>query len=126
MNRKSKYRYYELFCFNIIFTRFSTGGYKVGALHVERILMEHPDIKEVAVCGVDDITWGQKVGAVISLEDSSSTLSLEELRKWAKEKLPKYAIPSLLHVMDTLPRSVGGTVNKKELVDVAFPISTIH
>ena len=49
-----------------------------------------------------------------------------QLRKWAKEKLPKYAIPSMLHVMDTLPRSVGGTVNKKELVDVAFPISTIH
>ena len=42
--------------------------------------MEHPDIKEVAVCGVDDITWGQKVGAVISLEDSSSTLSLEEVK----------------------------------------------
>ena len=61
------------------FSNSSTGGYKVGALHVERILMEHPDIKEVAVCGVDDITWGQKVGAVISLEDSSSTLSLEQV-----------------------------------------------
>ena len=58
---------------------YSTGGYKVGALHVERILMEHPDIKEVAICGVDDITWGQKVGAVVSLEDSSSTLELEEV-----------------------------------------------
>ena len=57
----------------------STGGYKVGALHVERILMEHPDIKEVAVCGVDDMTWGQRVGAVISLEDSSTTLTLEEV-----------------------------------------------
>ena len=49
-----------------------------------------------------------------------------QLRKWAKEKLPKYAIPSMLKVMETLPRSVGGTVNKKELVEVAFPISTIH
>jgi hypothetical protein len=49
-----------------------------------------------------------------------------QLRKWAKVKLPKYAIPSMLNVMETLPRSVGGTVNKKELVEVAFPISTIH
>ena len=59
---------------------FSTGGYKVGALHVERILMEHPQIREVAVCGVDDLTWGQKVAAVVSLEDSSQTLTLEEVR----------------------------------------------
>ena len=60
---------------------FSTGGYKVGALHVERILIEHPQIREVAVCGVDDLTWGQKVGAVVSLEDSSQTLELEDVSK---------------------------------------------
>ena len=80
-NRKSffKGRYYELVCFNIININFSTGGYKVGALHVERILMEHPNIREVAVCGVDDLTWGQKVGAVVSLEDSTQTLKLEEV-----------------------------------------------
>ena len=48
-------------------------------MHVERVLMEHPKIKEVAVCGVDDLTWGQKVGAVVSLEDSSQTLELEEV-----------------------------------------------
>ena len=65
--------------FNMIYTRFSTGGYKVGALHVERILMEHPTIREVAVCGVDDLTGGQKVGAVVSLEDSTQPLKLEEV-----------------------------------------------
>ena len=58
---------------------FSTGGYKVGALVVERVLMEHPQIREVAVCGVDDLTWGQKVGAVVSLEDSSQDLTLEDV-----------------------------------------------
>ena len=41
--------------------------------------MEHPNIREVAVCGVDDLTWGQKVGAVVSLEDSTQTLELEEV-----------------------------------------------
>ena len=40
--------------------------------------------------------------------------------------MPKYAMPSLLKIMDKLPRGVGGTVNKKELVEVAFPTSTIH
>jgi acyl-CoA synthetase (AMP-forming)/AMP-acid ligase II len=41
--------------------------------------MEHPQIREVAVCGVDDLTWGQKVAAVVSLEDSAQTLTLEEV-----------------------------------------------
>ena len=48
-------------------------------MHVERILMEHPKIREVSVCGVEDLTWGQKVGAVVSLEDSTETLELEEV-----------------------------------------------
>ena len=46
--------------------------------------------------------------------------------KSAKDKLPKYGLPSLLKVLDALPKGVGGTVNKKELVQEAFPIQTIH
>jgi len=42
-----------------------SGGYKISALDVERHLLAHPDIAEVAVIGVHDITWGQKVPAVV-------------------------------------------------------------
>ena len=34
--------------------------------------MEHPDVMEVAVCGVKDDTWGERVGAVIRLKDGTS------------------------------------------------------
>jgi len=43
------------------------------------------------------------------------------LRNWAEDKLPKYGIPSLIKVMDKIPRSISGTINKKELVEQAFP-----
>ena len=36
-----------------------SGGFKIGALNVERVLLEHPSIKEVAVVGLSDETWGQ-------------------------------------------------------------------
>lgn len=38
-----------------------TGGYKVSALQIEYVMLNHPDIVDVAVIGLDDITWGQKV-----------------------------------------------------------------
>ena len=44
-----------------------------------------------------------------------------QLRNWAEDKLPKYGIPSLIKVMDKIPRSISGTINKKELVEEAFP-----
>ena len=44
-----------------------SGGYKISALHVERLLLGHPDISDVAVLGLEDPVWGQKVAAVIVL-----------------------------------------------------------
>jgi acyl-CoA synthetase (AMP-forming)/AMP-acid ligase II len=43
-----------------------SGGYKISALDIERILLSHPAIGDVAVVGVEDVTWGQKVGAVVA------------------------------------------------------------
>ena len=53
-----------------------SGGYKISALHVERLLLAHPEIKDIAIVGIDDPTWGQVLGAVIvpcsSIQDSIS------------------------------------------------------
>lgn len=38
-----------------------SGGFKISALDVERHLLSHPNISDVAVVGIPDITWGQKV-----------------------------------------------------------------
>lgn len=98
-----------------------TGGYKVGALDVERILLEHEAIHEVAVIGVEDLTWGQKVGAVVAFEEGVKAPDLSEIREWARDKLPSYSLPTVMKVMDKLPRNVMGQVNKKDLMKLAFP-----
>merc|ERR1712029_27728 len=97
-----------------------SGGYKIGALDIERILLEHPRVREVAVLGVPDDTWGQKVGAVVCVE-GDDTLDLAEVNEWAKEKLPKYSLPTLLKLMEEIPKNAMGKINKKELLKIAFP-----
>lgn len=40
-----------------------SGGYKISALFVETILLQHPKIKDIAVVGLPDSTWGQQVSS---------------------------------------------------------------
>ena len=40
-----------------------SGGFKISALDIERVILAHPSIVECAVVGVDDATWGQRVAA---------------------------------------------------------------
>jgi malonyl-CoA/methylmalonyl-CoA synthetase len=91
-----------------------TGGYKVSALEIEEALREHPAIHECAVVGVDDAEWGQRVAAAVLLAPGA-TLDLEALRAWAKQRLAPYKVPTLLRVVDDLPRNPMGKVMKPAL-----------
>jgi malonyl-CoA/methylmalonyl-CoA synthetase len=49
-----------------------SGGYKISALEIERVLLSHPNILDVCVVGVKDPEWGQRVGAIIVLKNKVS------------------------------------------------------
>uniref|UniRef100_A0A0C9RV82 TSA: Wollemia nobilis Ref_Wollemi_Transcript_11291_2136 transcribed RNA sequence n=1 Tax=Wollemia nobilis TaxID=56998 RepID=A0A0C9RV82_9CONI len=100
------------------------GGYKLSALEIEAVLLEHPDISECAVLGLPDKDYGEVICAVTvpdaeskarAAAESKPVISLQELQNWAKEKIAPYKIPEHLHVWDSLPRNAMGKVNKKEL-----------
>ncbi|XP_060109549.1 malonate--CoA ligase ACSF3, mitochondrial [Heteronotia binoei] len=92
-----------------------SGGYKISALEVERHLLAHPSIADVAVIGPQDPTWGQRVSAVVKLQEGE-TLSLKELKDWARESMPPYTIPSELLLVEEIPRNQMGKVDKKQLL----------
>lgn len=96
-----------------------SGGYKLSAIEIETALLGHPDIKDCVVVGLDDKEWGQRVAAVVVMHDSKA-LSLEELKQWAGDKLPKYALPTVLKVVPEIPKNAMGKVNKRQLVDNVF------
>ena len=59
---------------------YRSGGYKISALHVERLLLAHPDIKEIAVVGVIDEVYGQKVSAIIVQENETDPIDENKAR----------------------------------------------
>ena len=99
-----------------------TGGYKVSALEIEEVLREHDQIAESAVVGLPDEEWGERVAACLVLEEGTA-LTLEELRSWSKERLAVYKVPSILLVLETLPRNAMGKV-EKPAIKLLFPAAT--
>ena len=91
-----------------------TGGHKVSALEIEEALREHPAIAECAVVGICDQEWGERVSAAIVLREGNS-LTLDDLRAWAKERLAVYKVPSRLAIVEALPRNIMGKVMKPEV-----------
>ena len=93
-----------------------SGGYKLSALEIERELLEHPDIAEVAILGLPDDTWGERVAMICRLNSGAPEMTLEGLRIWSKDRLSKYKIPSrLLIVSSEIPKNAMGKINKKNL-----------
>merc|ERR1712187_120543 len=91
-----------------------SGGYKLSALEIESVLLQHEKIKECAVLGKPDETWGEKVTAVVVLNGS---LTIKELRDWGKERMASYKVPQELEVLTELPRNQMGKLEKKKILE---------
>jgi len=91
-----------------------SGGYKLSALEIESALLDHPAIRECAVVGIADDTWGELVAAAVVLQQDQ-TLDLESLRSWCRDRISSYRVPKKLLVMGSLPRNAMGKVTKPEV-----------
>lgn len=94
-----------------------SGGYKLSALEIESVLLEHPSISQCAVVGVPDDTWGEAVAAAAVLADDQ-LLNLETLRDWCGDRLSRYKIPKQLLIVDQLPRNAMGKVTKPKVSEL--------
>jgi acyl-CoA synthetase (AMP-forming)/AMP-acid ligase II len=93
-----------------------SGGENVFPAEVEDLLSGHDAIAEVAVFGVDDEKFGQRLKAVVVLREGKS-LSEDEIKKHVKSNLAGYKVPRDIEFMDELPRTSTGKVLKRELKD---------
>lgn len=91
----------------------NTGGEKVWPDDVERQLIQHPDIHDVAVTGLPDNEWGQIVAAFVV--SARPDLSLDEIRAHCRAQLPGYALPKQLELVEAIPRTALGKVRRSEL-----------
>ncbi|KAJ2782370.1 hypothetical protein H4R18_002303 [Coemansia javaensis] len=90
-----------------------SGGFKLSALEIERDLLEHPDIADVAVVGLPSDEWGEAVAAAVVLRPGAAPLPLADLKPWCRERMAHYKIPKALVAVDALPRNLMGKLDKK-------------
>ena len=95
---------------------FISGGENVYPAEVERVLVQHENVTEVAVVGVPDERWGERGRAYVV--PTRRPLDVDELRRWARERLAGYKVPSEVVIIDELPRTASGKVQKHELLGI--------
>lgn len=91
-----------------------TGGSNVYSVEVEVVLADHPAIADVAVIGVPDAHWGERVTAVV-VPRPGATVTLDDVQAHCRARLGGYKIPRQLEVVDALPRNASGKVLKNVL-----------
>jgi acyl-CoA synthetase (AMP-forming)/AMP-acid ligase II len=93
-----------------------SGGYRISTREIEDVLSRHPDVKEVAVVGLPDRVWGQRVAAAVIPAPGAGYENLAEaLRSLAAEGLAPYKQPREIVLMPAFPRTPLGKVQKNAL-----------
>ncbi len=96
-----------------------TGGENVVASDVADVLSAHPDLADVAVTGVADPQWGQRLVAVVVVRDRQVVPSLADLRRWCSEKVGAAARPRGVVVVETIPRLASGKLDRLAVARLA-------
>jgi len=87
-----------------------SGGVNIYPVEIEEVLCHHPDVRDVAVIGVPDPEWGEKlVGFVVG------GAPVDELERYGRERLASFKVPREWVFVDELPRNPTGKVLKREL-----------
>jgi o-succinylbenzoate---CoA ligase len=93
-----------------------TGAEKVWPAAVEDVLSSHPGVAEVAVWKRPDPVWGERVVAWVVPAEGSPVPELDELRDLVSDRIARWAAPRELVVVEVLPRTSGGKVQRRALV----------
>ncbi|WP_420635262.1 class I adenylate-forming enzyme family protein [Candidatus Palauibacter sp.] len=92
--------------------RIVSGGANIDPVQVEAVLSAHPEVREAAVIGLPDQTWGQIVTAVIVGGDPQLASRVD---RWCRERLSGARAPRRWEMVDCLPRTATGKVDRARL-----------
>ena len=93
-----------------------SGGENVYPSEVEAVLVTHPAVKDAAVIGLPDATWGERVQGVVVLREGAAAAE-SELVAWCRERLAGYKRPRTIAIIadDEMPRTATGKVQHRLL-----------
>jgi len=88
-----------------------SGGENVSSIEVEDAVFSHPDVAEVAVIGIPDEKWGEKVLALV-VKTPDSALTEADLIAYVRTKLAAYKCPKVVEFRTELARTATGKLQK--------------
>lgn len=91
-----------------------TGGENVYSVEVENAVAKHPAVAQVAVVGVPDDRWGERVHAVV-VPHEGHAVTLEEIQDFCRDQIASYKLPRSLDLAVALPTSAAGKILKREI-----------
>jgi fatty-acyl-CoA synthase len=93
---------------------FISGGVNVYPAEIENQLLQHPDLRDAAVVGAVDETWGE-VGVAFVVLREGAELDAARLAEYLAGRLARYKVPKRFVAVSELPRTPYGKVVKAEL-----------
>ena len=91
-----------------------SGGYNIYPREVEDVVASAPGVAEVAVIGVSDPDWGQRVVAVVTATVGAD-LDVDAVMTHCKSRLASYKKPKEIRVVDSFPLNSTGKISKRDL-----------
>ncbi|MCX5861633.1 MAG: AMP-binding protein [Desulfomonile sp.] len=92
-------------------------GYRVSCSEIEAVLQDHPAVIGSCVVGVPDPKFGERIKAIVVLNEDARGVSGPELVRWCRERLAAYKVPQYIEFRDMLPKSKVGKLLRREIRD---------
>ncbi len=90
-----------------------TGGELVAPATVADVIRSVPGVEDVAVVGIEDEEWGERVAAVLVGERTDDGALIQRVEDHCREQLAGYKIPRQIRVVDSVPRTQSGTIDRE-------------
>jgi acyl-CoA synthetase (AMP-forming)/AMP-acid ligase II len=88
------------------------GGENISPYEIEDVLLAHPAVRDAICFGIDDEKYGERVGAADALDGE---VTERELQDHCRERLAAFKVPEVVHVLDAIPRTPTGKVQRKRV-----------
>ena len=94
------------------------GGYMISLNEVENVTRKFRDVEDAAAIAVPHTFYGEDIALFVTLKTSSSNPDESDIRVWLSQNLAKYKWPSTVKIIDELPRTKSGKVQKFKLINL--------
>jgi long-chain acyl-CoA synthetase len=88
------------------------GGMKIYPREIEEVLYQYQTFLEVSVVGEVDEVLGEEIVAYVTLKEKDKVIKLEDVQSFCKEKLAPYKVPRKLYIIDEMPKTLSGKIQK--------------